>query len=104
MYISKEICGQLSDEEIIRKSLEQVDYFSCLYERYEPQLLRYVKRMGVITNEEAEDVLQEAFLKIWKNLNAFDLSLKLSSWLYRIVHNEAISYLRKKNAFGKNRK
>lgn len=104
MYLSKENCGQLSDQELIRKSLEQVDYFSCLYERYEPLLLRYVKRMGVVTNEEAEDVLQDAFLKIWKNLNAFDPSLKLSSWLYRIVHNEAISCLRKKHSFGKNRK
>ena len=101
MYFSKEICGQLSELELVQKSLEQVDYFSCLYMRYEDRLLRYVKRMGVVTEEEAEDVLQEAFLQIWKNLNAFDPSMKLSSWLYRIVHNQAISCLRKKKSFGK---
>ena len=104
MYPSYEKCGQLSDRELVEKSLEQVDYFSCLYERYEAQLLRYVKRMGVVTEEEAEDVLQEAFLKAWKNLNAFDPALKLSSWLYRIVHNQAISCLRKKKSFGKDQR
>lgn len=104
MHPSEEICRQLSDREIVRKALEEVDYFTCLYERYEGQLLRYVKRMGGLTNEEAEDVLQEAFLKIWKNLNAFDPSLKLSSWLYRIVHNQAISFLRNKKSFGKAQK
>lgn len=104
MHFTKDICRQLSDLEIIHKSLEQVDYFSCLYERYEASLLRYVKRMGVVAEEEAQDVLQEAFIKIWKNLHAFDSSLKLSSWLYRIVHNQAISCLRKKQSFGKGQK
>lgn len=104
MHPSEEICRQLSDPDLVRKSLEQVEYFSCLYDRYEAQLLRYVKRMGALTDEEAEDVLQEAFLKIWKNLNAFDPALKLSSWLYRIVHNQAVSSLRKKKSFGKDQK
>lgn len=58
--------------------------------------------MGIVSSDEAEDILQESFLKIWKNLNAFDPSLKLSSWIYRIVHNQAISCLRKKKSFGKN--
>ncbi|MCB9295579.1 MAG: sigma-70 family RNA polymerase sigma factor [Lewinellaceae bacterium] len=104
MHPSEEICRQLSEQDLVRKSLEQMEYFSCLYDRYEAQLLRYVKRMGVLTDEEAEDVLQEAFLKIWKNLNAFDPALKLSSWLYRIVHNQAISCLRRKRSFGKDKK
>jgi RNA polymerase sigma-70 factor (ECF subfamily) len=104
MRFSKKICQELSDLEIIQKSIEQVDYFSCLYERYEEQLLRYIKRLGGVTNEEAEDILQEAFVKIWKNLHAFDQNLKLSSWLYRIVHNQAISYVRKKKSYGKDQK
>lgn len=104
MLISKKICQGLSDREIIQKSLVEVDFFSCLYERYEDQLLRYVRRISGATEQEAEDVLQEAFIKIWKNLHAFDQSLKLSTWLYRIVHNQAISYLRKKKSFGKDKK
>jgi len=102
MHPTKEICKELSDLELIRKSLEQVAFFSCLYERYEAQLLRYINRMGLV--EEAEDVLQEAFIKIWKNLHAFDQSLKFSSWLYRIVHNQAVSCIRKKKSFGKDQK
>lgn len=101
MLIPKHICDGLNDLEIIRRSLETVDYFSCLYERYEEKLLRYIKRISFTTDDEAADILQEAFIKIWKNLNAFDQSLKLSSWIYRIVHNEAISFLRQKKSFGK---
>ena len=41
------------------------------------------------------------FIKIWRNLNAFDQQLKVSSWIYRIVHNETISYSRKKVSYGK---
>ena len=55
------------------------------------------------TNEEANDILQDAFIKMWKNLNNYDDSLKLSSWVYRIVHNETISFCRKKKSFGKNK-
>jgi len=102
MLTPKFICDGLSDLEILRKSLEVVDYFSCLYERYEEKLMRYIKRVAFATDEEAADILQESFIKIWKNLNAFDQSLKLSSWIYRIVHNEAISFLRQKRSFGKN--
>ena len=49
------------------------------------------------------DILQDSFVKIWKNLNGFDTSLKLSSWLYRIVHNQTISHWRKKTSYGKDK-
>lgn len=81
----------------------EVDYFSCLFERYEKKLLRYIKRLTSIDENEAEDILQESFIKIWKNLHAFDQSLKLSSWIYRIVHNQTMSHFRKKTSFGKNK-
>lgn len=95
MIISKEICDGLSDREIIRKSLEEVDFFSCLYERYEARLLRYIRNLTQLPTDEVEDILQESFIKVWKNLRSFDQNLKLSSWIYRIVHNTAISHLRK---------
>lgn len=103
MVVTKKICDQLSDEEIVKKSLADIDYFSCLYDRYELALLRYIRRIAAVNNEEANDILQEAFIKIWRNLNDFDQSLKLSSWIYRIVHNETVSYWRKKKSFGKDR-
>ena len=103
MLTPRFICEELSDLEIIRRSLASVDFFSCLYDRYEVRPLRYIKRVAFATDAEAADILQDAFIKIWKNLNAFDQSLQLSSWIYRIVHNEAVSFLRQKKSFGKNR-
>jgi len=102
MQIKKDICKSLSDEVIIQKSLENIDYFACLYNRYEPKLLRYIKRISLVSDEDASDILQDAFIKMWRNLNNYDSSLKLSSWLYRIVHNETISSNRKRKSFGKN--
>jgi RNA polymerase sigma-70 factor (ECF subfamily) len=48
--------------------------------------------------EDAEDILQETFIKVYRNLNEFDKGLKFSSWIYRIAHNETITYLRKSNS------
>ena len=104
MAISKDICTKLDDREIIVKSMENMDYFACLYDRYEPQMLRYIRKISFATPEEAGDILQDAFIKIWRNLNNYDPDMKLSSWLYRIVHNETISFCRKKRSFGKDRK
>ena len=101
MLTPQHICDGLSDQEIVRKSLEAVDFFSCLYERYEERLLRYIKRVAFAGADEAADILQDAFIKIWKNLNAYDQSLPWSSWMYRIVHNEAISSLRRKKTVGR---
>jgi RNA polymerase sigma-70 factor (ECF subfamily) len=66
-------------------------------ERYEAPLDRYLRRLGVRRPEDREDVLQEIFIKAYRNLNGFDRGLKFSSWLYRIAHNEAISWYRKQS-------
>jgi RNA polymerase sigma-70 factor (ECF subfamily) len=101
MRVTEKICDELSDLEIVRQSLQDVEYFMCLYNRYEPKLLRYIHRISFSSKEEAEDILQEAFIKIWRNLHDFDQGLKLSSWIYRIVHNETVSFWRKKTSYGK---
>lgn len=103
MLIASKKCNKLTDQEVVDRALREVDYFSCLYERYEPALLRYVRRITGAGQDSAEDILQDAFIKIWRNLRGYDPGMKLSSWLYRIVHNEAISALRKQTSFGKNR-
>ena len=103
MYVSKEECRELSDAEAVEKALLQVDYFACLYNKYEVQLIRYIRRIALVSSEEAEDILQDAFIKIWSNLNEFDQHLKFSSWIYRIVHNETLSVWRKKKSYGKDR-
>ena len=104
MIVTKEICNELSDNEIVKKSLDNVDYFSCLYDKYEPSLLRYIKRITLVDDDQAKDILQEAFIKIWINLREFNPKMKLSSWIYRIVHNETISFWRKNKSYGKDKK
>lgn len=101
MLVTDKICAELSDLQMVQKSLEDIEYFSCLYKKYEPMLQRYIKRISFSSKEETEDILQEAYIKIWRNLHDFDQSLKLSSWIYRIVHNETVSFWRKKKSYGK---
>ena len=103
MIVTKQICNQLSDNEIVKNSMENVDYFSCLYDRYEPSLLRYIKRITLLDDDQAKDILQEAFIKIWVNLKDFNPNMKLSSWIYRIVHNETVSVWRKNKSYGKDK-
>ena len=103
MIVTEAICKQLTDKEIVAKSLVDIEYFSCMFDRYELRLLRYIKRIASANEEQARDILQEAFIKIWRNLNDYDQSLPLSSWIYRIVHNETVSYWRKQKSYGKDR-
>jgi len=66
-----------------------------IIDRYKRKLLNYIIRISGFRLEEAEDVLQDVFIKVYRNLNDFDASLKFSSWIFRIAHNEAISAFRK---------
>lgn len=91
-------CLNLSDEDLVRKALTQEEYFTCLIRRYEKRLLTYIKRLANLKADEAEDILQETFIKIFYNLNDFDAKLKFSSWAYRITHNTTIDFLRQKKA------
>ncbi len=88
----------LTDEEAARRSLEDKEQFALLIRRYEAPLGRYLERPGVRVREDREDLLQNAFLKAYRNLNSFDPTLAFSSWMYRIAHNEAMSFFRAKKA------
>jgi len=79
-------------------ALENQDDFVFLVERYRGRLASYVRRLTNVNSEEAEDILQEVFIKVYLNLNAFDEHLKFSSWIYRITHNQVISSHRKLKA------
>lgn len=68
--------------------------FNLLVRRYQERLYRVIRRM-VIDDETAQDLLQETFVKAWRNLDKFRADAKLSTWLYRIATNEALSHLRK---------
>jgi len=87
----------ISDQEMVAMALKDKAFFGHIVNQYEAKLNRYIERVGVRNAEDREDVLQEIFIKVYKNLNGFDTSLKFSSWIYRIAHNEAISWFRRKN-------
>ncbi len=85
-----------TDQELVAAALTDKQAFSEIVHRYEAPIRRYCKRLGGIDDGDVDDVLQEIFIKVFINLNDYDSGLKFSSWLYRIAHNETVSFLRKK--------
>lgn len=94
--IKKKKQEDLSDIEIVNLLKEDLDMYAVLIERYEKQLMVYVRRILFVSVEDAEDILQEIFIKVYRNINSYDPKYNFSSWIYRIAHNEAVSYLRSK--------
>lgn len=70
------------------------EMFGILMERYEKPLRRYLVRLTGWAEEEIEDILQESFIKVYRNLNDYDEQMKFSTWIYRITHNQAIDTIR----------
>jgi RNA polymerase sigma-70 factor (ECF subfamily) len=94
MFNLKEIENK-TDEDLVKLSLENEEYFGYIINRYEKKLLRYISRITNINQEELHDILQDTFISAYYNLNGFDMNLKFSSWIYRIAHNKVISTHRK---------
>lgn len=57
-----------------------------------PRLYRHIRSM-VLSHDDADDVMQETFLKAWAALDGFKGEAKVSTWLYRIATNESLSFL-----------
>lgn len=70
--------------------------FNLLVEYQQERLLRVVMRI-VGDYDESLDVLQDAFIKIWQNMQTFEGKSKWSTWTYRIASNEALMHLRKRS-------
>jgi len=85
----------LSDEQLVEMALKKSADFGLIIDRYQEKLARYLKRFAGLNNDDLQDVLQESFIDIYRNLNDFKKDLKFSSWIYRIAHNKAIDLIRK---------
>lgn len=85
----KQMMQLLSNEATARKG------FEMLVGLYSERLYWQVRRI-VITHEDANDVVQNAFVKAWLNLGEFENKSKISTWLSRIAINEALDFMRKK--------
>lgn len=73
-------------------------YFTEIYTKHAPQVLRMC--MAYTDNEaQAEDFMQETFVKVWQNIRQFRGESKISTWIYRIAINTCLGHLRSpKNA------
>jgi RNA polymerase sigma-70 factor, ECF subfamily len=90
---------ETTDEDILSllnnsKTYEQG--FRLLMQTYQESLYRHVRRL-VVDHDDAHDVIQNTFIKIFKNIERFEGKSKLYTWLYRIATNEAITFLNSKN-------
>lgn len=87
---------QLDDRSLVDRILGgERDLFTTLVKRYEKRVINYVYR---ITHryEEAHDLAQEIFVKVYLALDRYDPKYQFSTWLFRIAQNSAIDALRKK--------
>ncbi|MGE8243394.1 ECF RNA polymerase sigma-E factor [compost metagenome] len=88
----------MDDALIIAKFAEEStreEAFRLLLKKYQQKIYWHVRRM-VIDHDDADDVVQDIFVKVWKNLGSFREDSQLYTWLYRIATNECITFLNKK--------
>lgn len=86
-----------SDEHLVHLIISgDKDCFGELIERYEAKLTRYIKRFTQ-QHDDVTDILQVVFIKAYTHLQGFDTSRSFNSWIYRIAHNESVTYLKKRS-------
>lgn len=69
--------------------------FRYLITQYKERLYWHIRKI-VIVHDDADDVLQNTFIKIFKNIDKFNHQSKLYSWMYRIATNESITFINKR--------
>ncbi len=85
----------LDDKELLNQFNEPATKeagYTRIIKKYQEKLYWHIRRM-VIEHEDANDVLQNMFIKVWKGLNNFREDSQLYTWLYRIATNECLTFL-----------
>ena len=90
-YNEEEIIEQLHDPKRCQAA------FGKVIEQYSQGLYWQIRRM-VFNHDDANDILQNTFLKAWSNIDNFRGNAKLSTWLYKIAINESITFINKERA------
>ena len=90
MTDEREIYAQLKDPKTQR------DAFGQIVRQYSEQLYWQIRRI-VLTHDDANDVMQNTFLKAWNRLDSFQGESKIVTWLSRIAINESLDFLRRNN-------
>ncbi|UJH67704.1 RNA polymerase sigma factor [Allomuricauda sp. SCSIO 65647] len=90
MIAEETLLVQLKEEESRSKA------FEVLVNTYKERLYWHIRRI-VLNHDDADDVLQNTFIKVFKNIEGFKGESKLYSWMYRIATNESLSFLKQKS-------
>ena len=89
------------DEKLLVAQLKNSDTqekaFRHLMTLYKERLYWHIRKI-VLSHDDADDILQNTFIKVFKNIHSFKENSKLYSWMYRIATNEAITFINKKAA------
>ena len=89
----------LEEKEFIERLLHpktQNEAFQKLLLTYQKPLYNHIRNI-VLNHDDTDDVLQNTFIKVFRNINGFKGESKLYSWMYRIATNEALSFLNSKS-------
>ncbi len=89
--------NEFTDSELLEKfrNADTSDYaFNLIVQKYQKLLYWNIRRM-VLKHEDADDITQNVFIKVWRNLHQFREDALLSTWIYRIGINETNSFIKK---------
>lgn len=89
MINEEQLLEEIRDPETGRRGFEK------LVVEYSERLYWQIRKM-VLSHDDANDILQDTFIKAWMNIDNFRGESKLTTWLYRIAINESITFLNKK--------
>jgi len=96
---SKHKTSELVDEITLVEQLQDVQTkeqaFRVLIKQYKERLYWHIRKI-VISHDDADDVLQNTFIKVFRGIDNFKQDSKLYSWMYRIATNESITFLNKR--------
>lgn len=79
----------------LKSPKEKEEGFRMLVSQYKERLYWHIRKI-VIHHDDADDVLQNTFIKVFRNIDSFKGDSKLYTWLYRIATNEAITFIHKR--------
>src|SRR6202021_3813048 len=94
------MADEISDSDLLeqfRVESTRNQAFHFLVNKYQKRVYWQVRRI-IIDHDDANDVVQNVFIKVWKNLGNFKEASRLYTWLYRIAVNESLTFIKQKRA------
>src|SRR5881392_4245633 len=90
------LASQMDDDRLVALvRAGRDDAFAAIHNRYRDRLVAFARRLLAGTGHDAEDVVQDAFIRALAGLRATDAEMHLRPWLYMIVRNRAMDELRR---------